>query len=157
MTCTDRQTARLMLKDAEKSVAEVTADMKASVGPVKTRLDGMMAASAIFIMPIIDQARSSGIACQVTIEAEEWRRPEVDRLVTAKIKNLIRRPTSATPCPSASRGGTSSMRRNSSNGLLRRQRGVGSVRMSIFEQVVYIFGWLEKAVAAAGRCRQRAS
>lgn len=36
--------------------------VKVSVRRVKRRLDGMMAASAVFIMPTVDQVKSSGIS-----------------------------------------------------------------------------------------------
>jgi DNA-binding Lrp family transcriptional regulator len=56
MTHTDWQIVSLMLRDAERSVSEVAAEVRLSARTVKRRLDGMMAASAILIVPIIDQA-----------------------------------------------------------------------------------------------------
>src|SRR6201988_4493468 len=89
MTPTDWQIVGLMLKDAERSVAEVAAKVKVSLRTVKRRLDNMMAASAIFILPLIDQSKSTGVSYQVIVESEDGRKSEADRFVTSRIENLV--------------------------------------------------------------------
>jgi DNA-binding Lrp family transcriptional regulator len=147
MTATDWQIARLMLRNAEKSIADVAAEIRVSARTVKRRLDRMMDASAIFVMPMIDQAKSSGISYQVIVESEDGKKSEVDRLVTSRIPNLVFK--TADPSSTLIYGFSG---RNIAEGKellewLRKQRGVHTATVNIVDRVVYVFDWLEREAA----------
>jgi DNA-binding Lrp family transcriptional regulator len=147
MTPTDWQIVRLMLRDAERAVTEVAALVKTSARTAKRRLDKMMDAAAIFIMPIVDQARSSGISYQVVVESEPGKKSEVDRLVTSRIENLVFRATDSSDTLIFGFPGKNVAEGKELLGWLRRQPGVRSARINIVEEVVYAFEWLERESA----------
>jgi DNA-binding Lrp family transcriptional regulator len=144
MTPTDWRIVRLMLRNAEVSVSEVAAEVKVSVRTVKRRLDGMMAASAIFITPMIDQAKSTGVSYQVMVEVEAARKSEVDRLVTSRIVNLVFRAADASDTLIFGFSGKNVSEGKELLDWLTKQDGVESVRINTVEQVVYVFDWLER-------------
>jgi DNA-binding Lrp family transcriptional regulator len=146
MTPTDWRIVRLMMENAERSVAEVAAEVRVSVRTVKRRLDKMLAASAIFIVPMIDQAKTTGVSYQVMVESEEGQKPAVGKLVAAKIENLIF--SAADSSNNLIFGFTG---KNVSEGeelqdWLEKQPGVRSARVSIVDRVIYVSDWLEQAV-----------
>ena len=151
MTPTDWQIVGMMLRNAERRVEEVASSVRVSARTVKRRLDGMMAGSAIFAMPIIDQAKSTGVSYQVIVESKEGRKSEVDKLVTSRIKNLVFK--------SADRSNTlifGFSGKNVSEGQelldwLTREPVVSSVKINIVEKVIYAFDWLEKEVTNLAR------
>jgi DNA-binding Lrp family transcriptional regulator len=144
MTPTDWQIVGLMLRDAERSVSEVAAEVKLSARTVKRRLDSMMAASAIFIVPIIDQAKSMGVSYQVILESEGRGKSEVDRLVTSRIGNLVFKAADSSNTLIYGFSGKNVTEGKELQDWLTKQRGVESVRINIVEEVVYAFDWLER-------------
>jgi DNA-binding Lrp family transcriptional regulator len=144
MTPTDWQIVRLMLRDAERSLAEVAAEVKVSVRTVKRRLDSMMASSAIFIMPIIDQAKSTGVSYQVSVESKEGRKSEVDRLVTSRIENLVFKAADSSNTLIYGFSGKNVTEGKELLDWLKKQPGVECVRINIVEELVYVFDWLER-------------
>jgi len=126
------------------SVSEVASEVKVSVRTVKRRLDGMMAASAIFIMPMIDQAKSTGVSYQVMVETEAARKSDVDRLVTSRIENLVFRAADTSNTLIFGFSGKNVSEGKELLDWLTKQDGVESVRINIVEQVVYAFDWLER-------------
>lgn len=147
MTPTDWQIARLMLRNAERSIADVASEVRISARTVKRRLDRMMSASAIFIMPMIDQARSSGISYQVLVESEDGEKSEVDMLVTPRIPNLIFKTSDSSSTMIYGFSGRNIPEGKELLDWLRRQRGVRSATINIVDRVVYVFDWLEREAA----------
>jgi hypothetical protein len=133
-----------MLRNAERKITEIAAEIKVSTRTVKRSLNQMMDASAIFIMPMIDQRNSGGVSYQLMVENEEGKRSEVERLVAAKIDNLV---FSAADSRNGSIFGFTGRNVAGGNEILRwvkQQPGVRSARMNIVEEVVYVFDWLER-------------
>ncbi|MDA4133022.1 MAG: Lrp/AsnC family transcriptional regulator, partial [Thaumarchaeota archaeon] len=131
MTVTDWQIIGLLLKDAERDVREVAKELKVSARTVTRRLNAMMAASAIFITPVIDLRKASGVPYHLMVQSEEGRKPEVERLVASKIEDLVFRAAYSTNglvfgfTGSNIAAGTEILR------WVRRQEGVSSARMNI--------------------------
>ncbi|MDA4117643.1 MAG: AsnC family transcriptional regulator [Thaumarchaeota archaeon] len=144
MTQTDWQIIRLMLRDAHRSVAEVAAEVKVSVRTVKRRLDNMMAASAIFIVPMINQAKSTGVSYQVIVESEGGRKSEVDMLVTSKIRNLVFKSADSSDSQIFGFSGKNVAEGKELLDWFRTQPFIRSVKISIVEEVEYAFDWLER-------------
>jgi DNA-binding Lrp family transcriptional regulator len=144
MTVTDWQIFRLMHHNAGRSVKEVAAEVKVSVRTVKRRLDKMLAASAIFIVPMIDQAKSTGVSYQVIVESREGQKSEVERLVTTKIGNLVFKTTDSSNSLIFGFSGRNAAEGKELLGWLEKQRVVRSARINIVEQIVYVFDWLER-------------
>jgi DNA-binding Lrp family transcriptional regulator len=144
MTPTDWQIMSSMLRNAERSVAEVAALVKVSVRTVKRRLDKMMANSALFIMPIVDQTKSTGISYQLVVQSREGRKPEVDKLVTSKLQSLVFKASDSSDSMIFGFFG-----RNISEGRelldwIENKSAVKSARINIVEQVNHEFDWLER-------------
>jgi AsnC-like helix-turn-helix protein len=144
MTVTDWQIVRLMLRDAQRSVAEVAAEVKVSVRTVQRRLDNMMAASAIFIVPMIDQAKSTGVSYQVIVESEGGRKSEVDLLVTSKIRNLVFKSADSSNSLIFGFSGKNVAEGKKLLDWFRTQPFIRSVKINIVEEVEYAFDWLER-------------
>ncbi len=144
MTATDWQIVSLMLRDAERDLSEVAREAKLSSRTVRRRLSQMMDASAIAVMPMVDQSKSGGASFTFMIDCEEGKASEVESAASSKIENL---------------GFKASY---SSNGLIfgfiaknvsegnefqrwaEAEHGVRSVTMNLVDEVVYAFDWLEK-------------
>jgi hypothetical protein len=111
---------------------------------VKRRLDTMMADAAIFIVPTIDQAKSTGVSYQVIVESEEGQKSEVDRLVTSRIENLVFKAADSSNTLIYGFSGKNVAEGRELLDWLTKQPGVESVRINIVERVVYVFDWLER-------------
>jgi DNA-binding Lrp family transcriptional regulator len=61
MTKTDWQIIKLLLRDAERKLAEIAKEVKLSTKSVNRRLNEMMNSRAIFIMPVVDLRKTGGI------------------------------------------------------------------------------------------------
>jgi DNA-binding Lrp family transcriptional regulator len=150
MTVTDWQIVRQMLGDAERRISGVAKEVAVSQRTVKRRLDRMMDSSAIFVMPMINQSRSDGVAYQLMVEGESMSSTEVEKLVAPRIENLVfRAPYSKSGTIFGFYG------RNVAEGseLLRwikAQPGVRSARMSIIEDIKYVSDWLETETERLG-------
>jgi len=148
MTPTDWQITRLMLRDAEKKISQVASSVKVSIRTVKRRLDAMMDNSAVFIMPMIDQTKSTGVAYQVLVESEEGKKTEVDRLVTPKIPNLVFKTGDTSNNLIYGFSGRNVSEGKELLGWIRSQPGVRAARVNIVEKVEYVFDWLERETAS---------
>ncbi len=146
MTPTDWQIVKLMLRNAERKVSEVAAQLKISPKSVKRRLDAMMDSSAIFAVPMVDQRRSSGVSYRLIIETKDGKRSEVDRLLSSRIENLRFK---AADSGSGLIFGFSGRNVEEGNRVMRwvkQLQGVKSARMTIVEEVFYVFDWLDREV-----------
>ncbi|MDA4112888.1 MAG: AsnC family transcriptional regulator [Thaumarchaeota archaeon] len=146
VTVTDWQIVRLLLKDAERSVREVAREVGVSTRTVTRRLNEMMGGSAIFITPMVDLRKASGVSYQLMVQSEEGRKPEVDRLVASKIDNLVFRASYSTNGSIFGFNGANVAEGSAILKWVRRQEGVTSARMNIAEEVVQAFEWLDEEV-----------
>ena len=144
MTPTDWQIVKLMLRNAERKVSEVAAQLNILPKSVKRRLDSMMDSSAIFVVPMVDQRRSSGVSYRLLIETKDGRRLEVDSLLSSRIENLRFK---AADSGNGFIFGFSGKNVEEGNKVMRwvkQLEGVKSARMTIVEEVFYVFDWLEQ-------------
>lgn len=144
MTVTDWQIVGMMLRDAERRVADVASNARVSTRTIKRRLDQMMDSSAIYVMPLVDQTKSGGIAYHLMVEGEQGTTSDLAPLVSSKIGG---------PIFAAAHSGNGMIfgffGRNVAQGTellkwLKSQRGVVSAKLSIVEEVRYTFDWLER-------------
>ena len=144
MTPTDWHIVSLMLRDAERDISEVAKEVKVSTRTVRRRLNQMMDASAVAVMPVIDQSKSGGASFTFMVECEEARVAEVERTLSTRIENL------GFSAPYSSNGLIIGfIARNASEGSqfqrwAESQRYVKSVMMNLVDEVVYCFDWLER-------------
>ena len=144
MTVTDWQIVGMMLRDAERRVTDVARNARVSTRTVKRRLDQMMDSSAIYVMPLVDQTKSGGIAYHLMVERVQGKTPDLEPLVSAKIGGPI---FTAAHAENGMIFGF--FGRNVAQGTellkwLKAQSGVKSAKLSIVEEVRYAFDWLEK-------------
>jgi DNA-binding Lrp family transcriptional regulator len=143
MTPTDWQIVGLMLRNAERRVDEVASVVRVSSRTVKRRLDGMMAASAAFVMPMIDQAKSTGISYQLVVESKAGCKSEVDGLVTSRVRNLVFKSSDSGNTLIFGFTGKNVAEGKELLDWISRQSAVQSAKMNIVERVVYVSRWLE--------------
>lgn len=146
MTVTDWQIVRLMLKDGEKKASEVASELKISTKTVNRRLSEMMKARAIFNMPLVNIKKSSGISYQMIVRCIESKKSEIDALVTERIPNLIFKASAAKNDLIFGFNGTNIAEGNDALNCAKKLPAVERVRMSIVENVVHVFEWIEKEV-----------
>jgi DNA-binding Lrp family transcriptional regulator len=146
MTPTDWQVAKLMLRNAERKVSEVAAQLKISPKSVKRRLDAMMDSSAIFVVPMVDQRRSSGVSYRLIIETKDGRKSEVDSLLASRIENLRFKATDSENGLVFGFSGRNVEEGNKVMRWVKQLQGVKSARITIVEDVFYLFDWLEEEV-----------
>ncbi|MGA2665344.1 MAG: AsnC family transcriptional regulator [Nitrososphaerales archaeon] len=146
MTPTDWQIVGLMLRNAERKVSEVAAQLKISSRSVKRRLDGMMDSSAIFVVPMVDQRRSSGVSYRLIVETRDGMRSEVDRLLSSRIENLRFKAADSGNGLIFGFSGKNVEEGNKVMRWVRQLEGVESARMTIVEEIFYVFDWLEEEV-----------
>lgn len=144
MSPTDWQILRLMLRNAEKKVSEVAAELKVSSRSVKRRLDEMMNSSAIFIVPMVDQKRASGVSYRLIVETKDGRRSEVDGLLSSRIENLRFKAVDSGNGLIFGFSGNNVEEGNKVMRWVKQIQGVKSARMTIVEDVFYVFDWLEQ-------------
>jgi DNA-binding Lrp family transcriptional regulator len=146
MAPTDWQIVKLMLRDAERKVSEVAAQIKISSKSVKRRLDAMMDSSAIFVVPMVDQRRSSGVSYRLIIETKDGRRSEVDSLLSSRIENLRFKAADSANGLIFGFSGRNVEEGNKVMRWVKQLQGVKSARITIFEEVFYVFDWLEREI-----------
>ena len=144
MTPTDWQIVKLMLRDAESKVSDVAAQIKISSKSVKRRLDAMMDSSAIFVVPMVDQRRSSGLSYRLIVETKDGRRSEVDGLLSSRMENLRFKAADSGNGLIFGFSGKNVEEGNKVMRWVKHLQGVKSARMTIVEQVFYVFDWLER-------------
>lgn len=144
MTSTDWLIVRLVLRNAERNVEEVAREAKLSARTVRRRLNQMMDASAIAVMPVIDQSKSGGVSYTFIIECKKGRMSEVEGAASSRIGNVGFKGT-------YSDDGLifGFFARNVSEGKefqkwVEGHPGVQSVTMNLVDEVVYAYDWLER-------------
>lgn len=146
MTKTDWQIIKLLLRNAEKKITEISREVKLSTKSVNRRLNEMMNSRAIFIMPIVDLRRAGGISYQLLVEATEGKKSEVDEAITAKIPGLIFRASASKNDLIFGFNGTNISWGNEILKWAKRLPEVKSAKLNIVENVVHVYDWLEKEV-----------
>jgi len=154
MTRLDWEIVSLMLRDAERKLDEIAKQLRVSTRTVKRRVNMMMEDAAIFAMPIVDLRRTEGISYQLRVQIEPGRKSQVEKLVAAKIGNVV---FQASDSQNGSIFGFTGANVAEGNEILewvRAQPGVESATMNIAEKVVHAFDWLEGEVAKRIPARQ---
>jgi len=144
MTSTDWQIVELMLRNAERKVSEVAAELKISSKSVKRRLDRMMDSSAIFVVPMVEEKRSSGVSYRLIVETKDGRRSEVDGMLSSRIENLRFKAADSGNGLIFGFSGKNMEEGNKVTRWVEQLQGVKSTRMTIVEEVFYVFDWLER-------------
>src|SRR5207247_4157409 len=85
----DWEIVRLLLRDAERKLDEIAKQLKVATRTVRPRLNMMTEDAAIFAMPIVDLRRTEGISYQLRVQIEPGRKAQVEKLVAAKIGNVV--------------------------------------------------------------------
>lgn len=146
MTATDWQIIRLLLRDAELKPSEIASKIKISTKTVNRRLTEMLNSRAVFIMPMVNLKRSSGISCQLIVECEEEKLAEILELVSTKVATLVFRATAAKSDLILGFNATNVSEGNVVLKFVKKLPGVRKVRMNIVEEVVHVFDWLSNVV-----------
>lgn len=146
MTPTDWKIVSLILRDAERNISDIAREVKTSTRTVKRRLNAMMGASAILIMPVVNLKKGSGISYSLMIQCEEDKKDQVDSIVTSRIDNLVFK---ASASKNGSIFGFTGSNITEGNELLKWVKqldGVRAARITIAEEVIHVFDWLEREV-----------
>ncbi len=147
ITVTDWQIIRLLLRDAEKEVRDLSEKVKLSRRTVNRRLNEMMNARAIFVMPCVNLKNAGGVPYHLMIQSEEERKSKVDELVASRIGNLVFRASVAETGSIFGFTGANVADGNEVLKWVKKLPGVRTARLSIVEEVVHVFDWLDKEVA----------
>jgi DNA-binding Lrp family transcriptional regulator len=146
MTKTDWQIIKLLLRDAERKVAEIAREVKLSTKSVNRRLNEMMNSRAILIMPVVDLRKSSGISYHLLVETSDGKQSEVDEAVSSIIPNLVFRASAAKNDLIFGFNGTNIAEGTELLKSVKKVPGVKSARLNIVENVVHVYDWIEKEV-----------
>lgn len=146
MTKTDWQIIKLLLRDADRKVSEIAKEVKLSTKSVNRRLDKMMNSQAIFIMPVVNLRKASGISYQLLVQAKEGKKSEVGEAVSSKIPNLVFTASAAKDELIFGFNGTNIAEGNEVLKWVRKIPGVKSANLNIVENVVHVYDWIEKEV-----------
>jgi len=146
MTQLDWEIARLLLKEADKKLSDISMKVRVSARTVKRRLNLMMDESAVFIMPTVDLRKAEGVSYQLIVRSEEGKKSELEKLVASRIDNLV---FTASDARNSSIFGFTSANIAEGNEILswvKQQKGIRTARLNIIEKVVHAYAWLEKEV-----------
>lgn len=146
MTVTDWKIVGLLLRDAERNVDEVAREVKTSTRTIKRRLGAMLGASAIFIMPVVNLKKNTGIPYSLMIQSEEAKKHEVERDVSTRIHNLVFRASFPKGGSIFGFTGSNIAEGNELLKWVRKLRGVKSAKIYISEEVLHVYDWLEREV-----------
>lgn len=146
MTLTDWKIVGILLKDAERNVNEVAKELKTSARTIKRRLGAMLGASAIFIMPVVNLKKNTGIPYSLMIQSEDDKKDEVEREVSGRIHNLVFRASFPKGGSIFGFTGSNIAEGNELLKWVKKQRGVKSARIYISEEVLHVYDWLEREV-----------
>ena len=89
MTALDWKICGQLLRNAERKIADITAVVGVSEKTVKRRLNKMLESSAIFILPMIDLRKMSGVAYDLMIQSQSDKKAQVESLVLSRVTNLV--------------------------------------------------------------------
>ncbi|MGI0081593.1 MAG: hypothetical protein ACRECH_18485 [Nitrososphaerales archaeon] len=151
MTVTDWQIVRLLLKDAEKDLSEVAANIRASTRTIRRRLNEMLGARTVSIMPLVNLKKAGGISYQLMIQSREEKRSEVDEFVASKIDNLVFRASASKNVSIFGFNGANVAEGTEILKWVKKLQGVKSAKMNIVEDVVHVYDWLEREVSERSR------
>lgn len=143
MTRLDWEIVSLLLRDAERKLDEIAKQVRVSTRTVKRRLNMMMNETAIFTMPIVDLRKTEGISYQLRVQSEQGSKSEVEKSVVAKIANLVFRSSDSENGSIFGFTGANVAEGNEILEWARDHPGVRSAEMTITENVVQAFDWLE--------------
>jgi DNA-binding Lrp family transcriptional regulator len=146
MTPNDWKICKLLLRNAESRMADVAAGVKVSAKTVKRRLNKMMSSSAIFIMPMVSHRKAVGIPYHLMIQTEEGRKAEVELFVASRIDNLVFRAADSKNGFLFIFTGSNIAEGKELIKLVNEHSGVKFAKLSIVEEVVYTFDWLEREI-----------
>jgi hypothetical protein len=105
-----------------------------------------MKETAIFTMPMVDLRKTEGISYQLRVQSERGKKSEVEKLIVAKIGDVIFR---ASDSQNGSVFGFTGANVAEGSDILewvKQQAGVRSASMTIAERVVQVFDWVESEV-----------
>jgi DNA-binding Lrp family transcriptional regulator len=146
MTQLDWEIAKLLLKDADKNLAEVAKQIRVSARTVKRRLNAMMNESAVFIMPIVDLRKAEGVSYQLVVNSEDGKKSELARLVASRIDNLVFTASDSRNGSIFGFTGANVAEGNEILNWINQQKSVRSARLNIVERVFHVYDWLESEV-----------
>ncbi len=146
MTRLDWEIVYLLLRDAERKLDEIAKQLKVSTRTIKRRLNMMMRETGIFTMPIVDLRKTEGISYQLRVHSETGSRSEVEKSVLAKIADLIFRASDSKNWSIFGFTGANVAEGNEILEWVSEQPGVKSAEMTITENVVQVFDWLESEI-----------
>ena len=89
MTALDWKICGQLLRNAERKIADIAAVVGVSEKTVKRRLNKMLESSAIFILPMIDLRKMSGVAYDLMIQSQDDKKAQVESFVLSKITNQV--------------------------------------------------------------------
>lgn len=144
MTALDWDISRQLLSNAEKKVASIAKVVGASEKTVRRRLEKMMASSAIFVSPMTNLRRMTGVCYDLMIQSKAGEKAEVDSFALSKITNLVFA-TGDSKNGSFITFGTSNVSQGDEIFMSVKQCSkVESATMNIIEEVIHNFSWLER-------------
>ena len=144
MTALDWNISRQLLNNAEKEVASVAKEIGASEKTVRRRLQKMLDTSAIFINPMMDLRKMNGVAYDLMIQSKAGEKAEVDSFALSKITNLVFA-TGDSNNGSFITFATSNISQGNEIFMhVKHYSKVESAKMSIIEEVIHNFSWLER-------------
>jgi DNA-binding Lrp family transcriptional regulator len=146
MTPTDWRIVGLLLKDAQRKLSEVASELKISQKTVKRRLNAMMEASAILIMPMVNLKKSTGVPYSLMINSDESKKAKIEMTVASRIGNLVFRANASTSGSIFGFTGANVAEGNEMLKWVRQLDGVKTADIYISEEVIHVFDWLEKEV-----------
>jgi DNA-binding Lrp family transcriptional regulator len=146
----------LLLRNAERKFPEIARELKASTRTVKRRMNLLMASSALFMQPVLDLRKASGVTpCQLLIECSPERKRAIDESVGSKFERIVFRLTNSGThsiftilCTNV--GETKEILK-----WAREQEGVRMAKTDILENQEYVYEWLEREVAGHTRGSHR--
>jgi DNA-binding Lrp family transcriptional regulator len=154
MTRLDWEIVYLLLRDAERKLVEIAKQLKVSTRTVKRRLIMMMRETAIFTMPIVDLRKTEGISYQLRVQSEEGSKSEVEKSILTRIDDLVFRASDSKNWSIFGFTGANVAEGNEILEWVSEQPGVKSAEMTITENVVQVFDWLESEIQKQLMTRQ---
>ncbi len=86
----------LMLRNAERKFPEIARELKASTRTVRRRMNLMMDSSAIFMQPVLDLRKASGVTpCQLLVECSPETKRAIDDSVDSRFERIVFRLTNS--------------------------------------------------------------
>src|SRR5260370_5728976 len=106
----------------------------------------MMKEKAIFTMPMVDLRKTEGISYQLRVVSEQGNKSEVEKSVVAKIGDVVFRASDSQNGSVFGFTGANVAQGNDILEWVKQQPGVMFVTITIAEEVVQVFDWVESEV-----------